>query len=62
MQIVRRETIGSWTAHVVERPAGHYLVVKAPDTPDVIKFLAANFAQSMRMVDRIVEKAEGRAA
>lgn len=57
MQIVRREMIGNWSARVVERRTGHYIIVKAEGSPDVVRFLSNNFDQAMRKVDMIVDNA-----
>lgn len=60
MQVVRRDTIRAWSVRVVARPAGHYLLMSHPDSDiPVVKFLAADLGQSMRMVDRIVERETG---
>lgn len=62
MQIVRRDTIRKWSLRVVKRSGGHYLLMIHDDsTVPVIKFLAVDLAQSMRIVDRVVER-EGSAA
>ena len=58
MQIVRRETVGGWSARVIDRKVGQYLVVEKRGEPTVIHFLAANIDQSMRKTDRIVQHIE----
>lgn len=61
MQIVRRDSIGGWSLRVIKRGPGHYLLMQhasALKIP-VIKFLAEDFGQSMRAVDRIIERETG---
>lgn len=59
MQIVRREVIGSWSARVIQRRSGHYMVVQKPGEPTVVHFLADSIEQSMRKADRFVRHMEG---
>lgn len=57
MQIVRRDTVRRWSLRVVERAGGHYLLMQHEDsTVPVIKFLASDLGQSMRIVDRVIER------
>lgn len=59
-QIVRRETVGPLSVQVLGHRGGHSAVVRDEREPKllVVEFLAVDFEQSMRKIDREMGLAE----